>query len=69
MRAYREFLRRPYAARLLSGTLVGRLPNGMGALVIVLFVRAHGGCVVGVAAEDDERRPGDLLLPLAHDFY
>jgi MFS family permease len=43
MRAYREFLRRPYAARLLSGTLLGRLPNGMGALVIVLFVRAHGG--------------------------
>jgi MFS family permease len=43
MRAYLAFLRRPYAARLLGGTLLGRLPNGMGALAIVLFVRAHGG--------------------------
>jgi MFS family permease len=43
MRAYLDFLRRPYAARLLGGTLLGRLPNGMGPLAIVLFVRAHGG--------------------------
>lgn len=43
MRVYREFLRTPYASRLLGGTLLGRLPNGMGALAIVLFVRAHGG--------------------------
>jgi MFS family permease len=43
MRIYREFLRMPHAARLLGGTLLGRLPNGMGALAIVLFVRAHGG--------------------------
>jgi MFS family permease len=43
MRAYREFLRTPYALRLLCGTLLGRLPNGMGSLAIVLFVRAHGG--------------------------
>jgi MFS family permease len=43
MRVYREFLRTPHAARLLGGTLLGRLPNGMGALAIVLFTRAHGG--------------------------
>jgi MFS family permease len=43
MRAYLHFLRKPYAARLLGGTLLGRLPNGMAALAIVLFVRAHGG--------------------------
>ncbi|MFB9835414.1 MFS transporter [Actinoallomurus acaciae] len=43
MRAYLDFLRRPHAARLLGGTLLGRLPNGMGALAIVLFTRAHGG--------------------------
>ncbi|MCW2858312.1 MAG: major facilitator superfamily 1, partial [Actinoallomurus sp.] len=43
MRAYLDFLRRPYAARLLGGTLLGRLPNGMGPLAIVLFARAHGG--------------------------
>jgi MFS family permease len=43
MRVYREFLRLPHAARLLGGTLLGRLPNGMGALAIVLFAREHGG--------------------------
>jgi MFS family permease len=43
MRVYRDFLRLPHAARLLGGTLLGRLPNGMGALVIVLFTREHGG--------------------------
>jgi MFS family permease len=43
MRAYLDFLHKPYASRLLGGTLLGRLPNGMGALAIVLFARAHGG--------------------------
>ncbi|WP_067456060.1 MFS transporter [Actinomadura macra] len=43
MRAYVEFLRRPYALRLLGGTLFGRLPNGMGMLAVVLHVRADGG--------------------------
>src|SRR5437660_564381 len=43
MRSYLDFLRKPYAARLLGGTLLGRLPNGMGPLAIVLFARAHGG--------------------------
>lgn len=43
MRAYVDFVRLPYAGRLLGGTLLGRLPNGMGALAIVLHVRAQGG--------------------------
>ncbi|WP_234490822.1 MFS transporter, partial [Streptomyces sp. MBT33] len=32
-----------HAARLLTGTLVGRLPNATAAIAIVLFVRAEGG--------------------------
>jgi MFS family permease len=40
---YRDFLRTPYALRLLGGTLLGRLPNGMATLAILLFVRHHGG--------------------------
>src|SRR4051794_28436097 len=43
MRAYLDFLHKPYAFRLLGGTLLGRLPNGMGPLAIILFTRAHGG--------------------------
>ncbi|MBO2460041.1 MFS transporter [Actinomadura violacea] len=43
MRGYVVFLKRPHAARLLGGTLFGRLPNGMGALAVVLHVRADGG--------------------------
>src|SRR5262249_38036932 len=43
MRAYLDFLRRPHTSRLLGGTLLGRFPNRMGALAIVLFARAHGG--------------------------
>ncbi|RJL33230.1 MFS transporter [Bailinhaonella thermotolerans] len=43
MRTYLDFLRTPHAARLLGGTLLGRLPNGMGPLAIVLYTRAHGG--------------------------
>ncbi|MFC6878148.1 MULTISPECIES: MFS transporter [Actinomadura] len=43
MRAYVDFLRVPYAARLLGGTLLGRLPNGMAMLAVVLHVRASGG--------------------------
>ncbi|MBW8481653.1 MFS transporter [Actinomadura parmotrematis] len=43
MRTYVEFLRVRHAARLLGGTLLGRLPNGMALLAIVLHVRAHGG--------------------------
>ncbi|MBX6768970.1 MAG: MFS transporter, partial [Actinomadura rubrobrunea] len=43
MRAYVGLLRTPYAARLLGGTLLGRLPNGMGMLAVVLHVRDEGG--------------------------
>ncbi|MER5196635.1 MFS transporter [Streptomyces sp. NPDC002755] len=40
---YLEILRAKHAARLLTGTLVGRLPNATAAIAIVLFVRAGGG--------------------------
>ncbi|WP_019629868.1 MFS transporter [Actinomadura atramentaria] len=43
MLVYVRFLRAPHAARLLGGTLLGRLPNGMALLAIVLHVRADGG--------------------------
>ncbi|WP_240137369.1 MFS transporter [Streptomyces sp. MUM 178J] len=40
---YADILRAPHAARLLAGTLVGRLPNATGHIAIVLFTRAEGG--------------------------
>ncbi|MEO3975340.1 MFS transporter [Streptomyces sp. CAU 1734] len=40
---YGEILRAPYAARLLAGTLVGRLPSATGPIAIMLFTRAEGG--------------------------
>ncbi|MCX5148650.1 MFS transporter [Streptomyces sp. NBC_00320] len=40
---YAELLRTRHAARLLAGTLVGRLPNATAAIAIVLFTRAEGG--------------------------
>ncbi|MEV5989486.1 MFS transporter [Streptomyces sp. NPDC052051] len=40
---YLEILRARHAARLLVGTLVGRLPNAIAAIAVVLFVRAEGG--------------------------
>ncbi|NBE51400.1 MFS transporter [Streptomyces boluensis] len=40
---YGELLRTRHAARLLTGTLVGRLPNATGHIAIVLFTRAEGG--------------------------
>ena len=43
MRVYLDLLRAPYAARLLGGTLLGRLPNGMGVLAILLFTRGQEG--------------------------
>lgn len=39
---YGDLLRMRHAARLLGGTLLGRLPNAMAALAIVLFLRAQG---------------------------
>ncbi|MFG2995642.1 MFS transporter [Streptomyces sp. NPDC048340] len=40
---YAELLRTRHAARLLVGTLIGRLPNGTAAIAIVLFTRSEGG--------------------------
>ncbi|MGW7753799.1 MFS transporter [Streptomyces violaceusniger] len=40
---YGELLRTPHAARLLIGTLLGRLPNATAALAVLLFSRAEGG--------------------------
>ncbi|GAA3773590.1 MFS transporter [Streptomyces chiangmaiensis] len=40
---YLEILRARHAVRLLTGTLVGRLPNATAAIAVVLFVRAEGG--------------------------
>ncbi|MFI7101524.1 MFS transporter [Streptomyces sp. NPDC050161] len=40
---YAELLRTRHAARLLTGTLIGRLPNATAALAVVLFVRSEGG--------------------------
>ncbi|MFI7009563.1 MFS transporter [Streptomyces sp. NPDC050145] len=40
---YAEILRARHAMRLLTGTLVGRLPNAIAAIAIVLFVREEGG--------------------------
>jgi predicted MFS family arabinose efflux permease len=41
--AYLEILRTRHAARLLVGTLVGRLPNATAPIAVLLFVRAEGG--------------------------
>ncbi|MCB5180412.1 MFS transporter [Streptomyces antimicrobicus] len=40
---YAQLLRTRHAARLLIGTLIGRLPNATAPIAIVLFVRAEGG--------------------------
>lgn len=40
---YGDLLRTRHAARLLAGTLLGRLPNATGPLAVVLFSRAEGG--------------------------
>ncbi|MFD3520840.1 MFS transporter [Streptomyces sp. NPDC058653] len=40
---YVDILRAPHAARLLTGTLVGRLPSATGHIAIVLFTRDAGG--------------------------
>ncbi|MGW2032009.1 MULTISPECIES: MFS transporter [Streptomyces] len=40
---YLDILRARHALRLLTGTLVGRLPNATAAIALVLFVRAEGG--------------------------
>ncbi|MFE3830341.1 MFS transporter [Streptomyces sp. NPDC059092] len=40
---YADIIKAPHAARLLTGTLVGRLPNATAPIAIVLLVRAGGG--------------------------
>ncbi|WP_329016345.1 MFS transporter [Streptomyces sp. NBC_00690] len=40
---YADILKAPHAARLLAGTLFGRLPNATAHIAIVLFTRAEGG--------------------------
>ncbi|WP_316527508.1 MFS transporter [Kitasatospora brasiliensis] len=40
---YRAVLGAPYVARLLGGTLMGRLPTGMAPIAILLLVRAEHG--------------------------
>jgi len=40
---YLEILRTKHAARLLAGTLTGRLPNATASIALVLFVRGQGG--------------------------
>ncbi|WP_406001834.1 MFS transporter [Streptomyces sp. NBC_00829] len=40
---YADILKAPHAARLLTGTLIGRLPNATAPVAIVLFTRAEGG--------------------------
>jgi MFS family permease len=40
---YADILKAPHAARLLIGTLIGRLPNGTGPIALMLFTRAEGG--------------------------
>ena len=65
---YLEILRSRHAARLLAGTLVGRLPNGTGPIAIVLFAapraalqprrRARGGVRRGERGRTAAARPG-----------
>ncbi|TQK43474.1 putative MFS family arabinose efflux permease [Streptomyces sp. SLBN-118] len=40
---YGDILKAPHAARLLTATLIGRLPNATAPIAIVLFTRAEGG--------------------------
>ncbi|WP_243789359.1 MFS transporter [Saccharopolyspora gloriosae] len=42
MQAYGDLFRHPQVKKLLSTNVLGRLPEGMGPLVVALFLRAHG---------------------------
>lgn len=70
---YAELLRTRYAARLLAGTLLGRLPNGTAAIAIVLFIRSEGGSysLAGAlaAAYGLANAVGQPLLGRAVDLY
>jgi MFS family permease len=41
VRLYIKILTTPHAKHLITSNLIGRLPNGMGVLAIVLFLQAH----------------------------
>lgn len=70
---YLDILRTRHAARLLAGTLVGRLPNGTAHIAIVLFTRAEGGSytLAGAlaAAYGLATAVGQPLLGRAVDLY
>ncbi|MCB5166435.1 MFS transporter [Streptomyces bambusae] len=70
---YAELLRTRHAARLLAGTLIGRLPNGVASIAIVLFVRGEGGSysLAGAlaAAYGVANAVGQPLLGRAVDLY
>ncbi|MFD6426706.1 MFS transporter [Streptomyces sp. NPDC060198] len=70
---YLDILRERHAARLLTGTLVGRLPNGIAPIAIVLFTRAEGGSysLAGglAAAYGLATAVGQPLLGRAVDLY
>jgi MFS family permease len=70
---YLEILRARHAARLLAGTLVGRLPNATAAIAVVLLVRAEGGTysLAGalVAAYGVANAVGQPLLGRLVDLY
>ncbi|WP_051794527.1 MFS transporter [Streptomyces sp. NRRL S-87] len=70
---YAELLRTRYAARLLVGTLVGRLPTATANIAVVLFIRAEGGSysLAGAlaAAYGLATAVGQPLLGRAVDLY
>ncbi|MEU1087136.1 MFS transporter [Streptomyces sp. NPDC005576] len=70
---YLDILRERHALRLLTGTLVGRLPNGTAPIAIVLFIRAEGGSysLAGglAAAYGLATAVGQPLLGRAVDLY
>ncbi|MEW2553220.1 MFS transporter [Streptomyces zhihengii] len=70
---YADILKAPHAARLLAGTLVGRLPNATAHIAIVLFTRAEGGSytLAGVLAAvyGLATAVGQPLLGRAVDLY
>lgn len=70
---YVDILRERHAARLLTGTLVGRLPNGVAPIAVVLFTRAEGGSysLAGglAAAYGLATAVGQPLLGRAVDLY
>ncbi|MFC5723179.1 MFS transporter [Streptomyces gamaensis] len=70
---YAEMLRTRYAARLLTGTLVGRLPTATASLAIVLFVKSQdaGYALAGAltAVYGIGNAVGQPLLGRAVDLY